>query len=650
MLQPGNILHNRYEVIQLLGKGGFGTVYQARDMRLDNIVAIKETFDSDVDFLRQIEREAKMLARLDHPSLTQVIDSFTQGGGFYFVMRYVEGEDLNDYLARQPSKRVTEQEALRIIHPILAALEYLHNQQPSIVHRDIKPSNIRLTPDGRIFLVDFGLAKIYDDPSQQTTKGAQALTPGFAPLEQYGKGITDPRSDLYALGATLYMMLSGIEEMPDAVERAQQDSLPPLRQLNPLVSEYIATCVEKMIAIKADDRYPNVAAVRQALAQPSNTMQPLSATTPAATQPLPPAKLAAAKRLRNTPLILLIAIIIGGILFYVIGTLLYNYTLSLPVTPRPTSTPQPTATPFPTTPLPPTETPTPLSAIGVSPTLAISTTTLPNGIIAFVSQRDGNPEIYTMHTDGTNTMRLTENEANDEAPVWSPDGNRIAFHHSDGDGKSEIYVMNKDGTQITNLTESIYFLIENQHATWSPDGSHLAFQSRRNGNWDIYTINSDGSNEQRLTDNEAFDRYPAWSPDGSRIAFVSNRDRNKADTYDINEEIYVMNADGSNQVNITNSDVPDRAPAWSPDGRFIAFHTYRRSKAVLAIVQVEDSTVTYLEHFDGEAYTPAWSPDGKYLVFASNRDGNAEIYATSLDGAVTFRLTDNPASDVAPDW
>lgn len=273
-MAPPIILQNRYEIIRSLGKGGFGSVYEARDMRLDKRVAVKEVLEKhqyDDRVIRRFEREAKLLSQLRHSTLPDVTDYFTEHNTAYLVMEYIAGEELNEYLKRQPHQRCTEAEALKIISPILDAVEYLHTRPPPVIHRDIKPHNIRITTDGSVFLVDFGLAKIFDAENAGETTMVATSGP-YSPPEQFS-GKNDMRSDLYSLGATLYRMLAG-EPPLMALERHGGDKLVPLRNLNPGVSGQIEHIITRLLAMNPSKRYQSVAELRHDLAQ-----QPESSTT-----------------------------------------------------------------------------------------------------------------------------------------------------------------------------------------------------------------------------------------------------------------------------------------------------------------------------------------------------------------------------------
>jgi serine/threonine-protein kinase len=229
-LERGALLHKRYRIVEILGQGGMGSVYRAVDENLGTDCAVKENLFTTDEYARQFRLEAVILANLRHPNLPRVTDHFVIGDqGQYLVMDYIEGEDLRQRMERMGN--IAEDEAILLGAALCDALMYLHTRKPPILHRDIKPGNVKITPEGHIFLVDFGLAKVLHG-SQATTTGARAMTPGYSPPEQYGTARTDPRTDVYSLGATLYASLTGI--IPeDGLARAMDNTqLTPLRKRN----------------------------------------------------------------------------------------------------------------------------------------------------------------------------------------------------------------------------------------------------------------------------------------------------------------------------------------------------------------------------------------------------------------------------------
>jgi len=220
---------------------------------------------------------------------------------------------------------------------------------------------------------------------------------------------------------------------------------------------------------------------------------------------------------------------------------------------------------------------------------------------------------------------------------------KIAFY-SYRDGNYDIYVMNADGSNQTRLTSDP--AIDKNPTSWSPDGSMIAFCSERDGNSEIYTMNADGSNQTRLTYDPDDDLDPSsWSPDGTMIAFCSMRDGDS--------EVYIMNADGSNQTNLTNNSASDINPSWNPDGSRIAFNSTRDDYSEIYIMNTDGSNQTRLTNNQTEGtgeYDPVWNSDGGRIAFCSERDGNHEIYVMNADGSNQTNLTNNSADDINPYW
>ena len=222
-LNPGDLLRDRYRITGIIGKGGMGAVYRGEDTSLQTTVAIKENLNPMPQAVKQFKREAVLLASLRHPNLPRVTDHFIEGDLQYLIMDYIPGDDLKTILERQGA--IPESQVLGWCKEICDALTYLHSQHPPVTHRDIKPANIKIMPDGKPVLVDFGIAKA-TEVGGATTTGARSLTPGFAPPEQYGSSPTDSRSDQYSLAATLYNLLTG-HIPPDSLERTLKTKLDP---------------------------------------------------------------------------------------------------------------------------------------------------------------------------------------------------------------------------------------------------------------------------------------------------------------------------------------------------------------------------------------------------------------------------------------
>jgi formylglycine-generating enzyme required for sulfatase activity/predicted Ser/Thr protein kinase len=272
MPSPDTILQNRYRIVRQLGRGGVGVVYEALDMRVNAVVALKETqLAKDDKARREFNREAGLLANLQHSSLPKVMDYFIEGEGEYLVMEFIPGYDLLEMLTRRGAP-FHVQTVLRWADTILSVLEFLHRREPPILHRDIKPANLKLTKEEELYLIDFGLAKgsAGQMPTMMTSRSMQGYTPVYSPLEQIlGQG-TEPRSDLYALGATLYHLLTNTVPADSPTRYAQleegkPDPLLSIQTLNPQVPSAVAAIVHQAMALRRRDRPESASAMRAAL-------------------------------------------------------------------------------------------------------------------------------------------------------------------------------------------------------------------------------------------------------------------------------------------------------------------------------------------------------------------------------------------------
>ena len=286
MPAPDTVLQGRYRIVRQLGRGGMGAVYEAVDERLSRTVALKEMLVEQDDLKRAFEREARLLANLRHPVLPKVIDHFSENDGQFLVMEFIPGSDLGELLSRR-TQPFSPSEVLRWADDLLDALDYLHTHEPPVIHRDIKPANLKLTAQGKIVLLDFGLAKGTAGQMTRTTSGMSVIgyTLNYAALEQIQGERTGPRSDLYSLAATLYQLLTArIPE--DALKRAadsfddKEDPLPIANKINPEVPEGFSAVLMQALSLKPSLRPVSAAEMRASL---SDKAQPVFAHVGAVT-------------------------------------------------------------------------------------------------------------------------------------------------------------------------------------------------------------------------------------------------------------------------------------------------------------------------------------------------------------------------------
>jgi hypothetical protein len=296
-LKPGTVLQGRYRILEdlsaetedldaetsgraaVVGRGGMGAVYRATDERLGTIVALKETFfgERSPTMRQAFEDEARLLARLHHPALPVVHDHFVEGNGQFLVMQFVDGEDLLAQLERRGGQPFSVDDVLAWADQLLDALEYLHEHH--VIHRDIKPQNLKVTPQGKLYLLDFGLAK--DTPPGETASAIAGYgTRHYAPLEQELGAGTDARSDLYSVAATLYHLLTGVpppdaaRDRSEAQRRGQPDPLEPVRRRNPEVPSQAAATLQRALALAPEQRPASATEMRRALRPPPPEREP----------------------------------------------------------------------------------------------------------------------------------------------------------------------------------------------------------------------------------------------------------------------------------------------------------------------------------------------------------------------------------------
>jgi TolB protein len=252
-------------------------------------------------------------------------------------------------------------------------------------------------------------------------------------------------------------------------------------------------------------------------------------------------------------------------------------------------------------------------------------------------------DLFVMNADGSRQRNLTRNPVHDYRPVWSPDGQKLAFGRD-----RDVWVMNADGSDQRRLTPNPQ---GDDHPVWSPDAQQIAFGSFRSFNWDVWVMNADGSGHRNLTRNRAQDSFPTWSPDGRKIAFI--RTRNSSRFHGHPFELWVMNADGSGQRRLTRetwrvpglplawseSEYGMQAPRWSPDGRKLLFVSRRNGNPEVYVVNADGGGQRRLTRNPADDRDPAWSPDGRKIAFISTRDGERAIYVMNANGSQQRNLT-----------
>lgn len=646
-LDAGTILKERYKIIEQLGAGGMGEVYLAEDLTLDNNVAVKANHNLNTNSAAQFIREARLLASLKQPNLPRVIDYFTDGDTQFLVMDYIPGENLHTLVEKKT--KFTIQQVLSWTEQLGNAVTYLHMQNPPIFHRDIKPTNIKLMPNGEVVLVDFGIAKV-GDPSQETLSGAWAFTPGFAPPEQVSGLRTGPQSDQFSLAATIYYVLAGKSPADSARRLMGEEELVPLKTLLPDLPVHISDAIDKALSIKQDNRFTTVADFVAAMRTTSPIPDPASAQKTllgTGTRPVPPTSIPA------TPAIV------------------------PPVGVVPISTPAPRKKPK-----------TflwigvgGLALIGVifiimvasnlfkgtgteTPTTAPN---LPTDTVAVEPTQQPSAEATLQESTVAPTASVTQEPT--EVPVITPigHGGKIVFiSNRTADGYNQVWMMDVGTDQNGNLVASepqqlTFSPGDKTKPSFSPDGNFLLYSGLSTGSSangtpfaaDIWTLDvtTPGAEPVDISQRASDDLYPAWSPDGKYIAFTSMYREDKM------PQLFIMNTQGYNQTRLSPG-LAESYASWTPGANFLV---YVLTTGELNILQMRDRYSVYQDFskFDrtsdegrlGWVKEPNVSLDGSMIVYTQFADKKMNIYSAVFAdrGRTVTKLTDSNA-DSAPFW
>jgi Tol biopolymer transport system component len=559
-----------YRITAKLGEGGMGEVYRAADDRLNRDVAIKllpASVENDPTRLARFRREAQVLASLSHTNIGQIYGLEEQDGRNALVLELIEGETLEEHIARGP---ISPDETMRIGLQIAEALEAAHEK--GIVHRDLKPANVKIAPDDIVKVLDFGLAKALSvDPasgsgvnltasptvtSAQTRDGVILGTAAYMSPEQARGKEVDKRADIWAFGSVLLEMLTAkptfaSETVPDTLVAVLSgepnwDALPDATPPN--LKRLLERCLTRDVRRRLRDIGEARVVLEDAIGGDTGAD---AAVIPGAAAPSPtsPARW--------------VAFAVAGVLLFAAGWML-----------RPSSRATEALAPERS-----------MRRLTFEPGLEQEPTLSPDGnYVAYTTDRTGNLDIEILPLAGGNVNRITDHPADDAQPRWSPDGTRLAFVSarerpngllvSSGYlGASSTFVSSEGGDifLMPALGGPATKLIDDAtYPSWSPDGNAIAFLSTRDGNWRIWRVPVTGGDPQQLTTGEGnrFDYHPAWSPDGRWIAYAALFSGGS-------EGLYVVPSDGGEPILLLDGNTV--SPAWSADGKHIYFSSSRNA-------------------------------------------------------------------------
>ena len=700
-----------YEVTGWLGAGGMGEVHRAHDLKLDRDVAIKVLRGSPApDSVRRLQREAKLLAALNHPHIGQIYGVEDIGEHVALVLELVEGDVLDRTIAAHAGVGIPVDRALAIARQVASALEAAHNK--GIVHRDLKPANIKVTSTGTVKVLDFGIAMApatgaQPEPEAQTRTTEYAVTtvagtvPYMSPEQALGRAV-DARSDIWAFGCLLFEMLAGrhpfqaattLETIAAIVERE-----PVWNVLPQAVPAHVRDLLRRCLAKDPQRRLPSIADARNALEPPISAGPPRR----------------------------LLAITAASLTVSALAYLAYPYFRESPALVLSTSRQVTTH-----------------AAVEDYPTIS------PDGrTIAFESNQGGDWDIWVTATQGGAPVnRTSEHRGVDRYPSWSPDGSQIAFWSDReaggyylmpavggaasraaatgdaGPGKLSPAVWSRDGAElavviyptkgsaviptllVTNIRTRAARMLplpgteeSRLDLAWSPDGTLIAYvdgaqQQSETAQLRLLRV-SDGVTFG-VTDASANARSPLWAPDGRSLYFVWNKAgaadlwRQRVNRDGVPDDAPEQVTTGVEVLHAAFSAAGDRlvlakgrwvANVWrvplglgrpatwqdaeqatfehafiefvdvSPDGQTLAFSSDRAGNQDLWTMDVRTGKTTQITSHQAPEWAPRWSPDGRHLAFYASRTGDREIYVMPVDGGEVRQLTTSAGLDATPDW
>jgi len=660
-----------YRIVRSLGRGGMGEVYAAEDTKLHRTVALKvlPPGTGDPDRLKRFQREAQAVAALNHPNVVTIYSVEEAGGVPFLTMELVDGAPLD---SRVPRRGMELPALLALAVPLADAVGSAHER--GIVHRDLKPTNIMIGRDGRLKVLDFGLAKLKPEPAGAPEASAVTVerftaehsvlgTAAYMSPEQAEGRSVDPRSDIFSLGILLYEMATGKRpftgETPMSVLSAIiKDTPPPPADVNPRVAPSLDRVIRRCLAKDPARRYQSAIDLRNDLEELAHAAPPRGAGRIGARGWMAIAAVAV------TALAVSLWVLFGRGRVDRVQPATFTRLTSMP-------------------------------GREWFPSLS------PDGKwVVFGAETEGNFDIFLQSTtSGAHPVNLTKDSADDDdMPAFSPDGERIAFRSSrEGGG---IFVMGRTGEAVRRVTRSGF------NPAWSPDGLQIAFASGRMDvnpqnseiQSELWVVSAAGGEPRRLHEGDA--NQPSFSPHNKRIAFAR-----RGGSVPRRADIWTIPAAGGTATRVTDDDPTDWNPIWTPDGRSIYFVSDRSGTMNLWRIAVDEETgrplgtpepitipAAFVAHptisADGRqvAYSsvlittniqrlqldpasaapigqPAWvttgarlwsspdpSPDGRFVAFYSRVEPEGHLYVSAADGTGLRQLTSDRAIDRVPHW
>ena len=611
---------SHFRIIEKIGEGGMGVVYRAEDDQLRRPVALKvlppELVGDEERRLRFL-REARAAAAVTHPNIATVHEIGEADGVVFIAMELVEGRTLTEAIGGRP---LPVKEALRIGIEVAEGLAKAHAAH--VIHRDLKPDNIIVAPDGRVKILDFGLAKLLDERDEpgsalsrlhtisgdMTREGRILGTASYMSPEQARGEVVDVRTDIFSFGVTLYQMATGRvpfrgRTVTDTLSAIIRDPAPPVIEANPAVPEDLDRIIQQCMEKDPAERYQHADQLVVDLRRLKKRIE----TGTIQARGSGPVQVSATRKRTGTRVIGVVAAVVA----LGLGTAAW-----LALRGRPAAE----------------------SGLPTAPRLTFTRITLDSGeelspslsadgkSVVYASRASGNWDIYLQRIGGARAINLTADSPSDDTkPAFSPDGEWIAFR-SEREGGG-IFVMGATGESVRRITDV------GHDPAWSPEGRAIVWSTERfaspnyrAGIGQLWVVDLGSEARRRLSEGDAV--QPAWSPNGHRIAYWTNLDGQR--------DLWTIPAGGGDPVPVTNDPPTDWSPAWSSDGRYLYFSSDRGGSMNLWRVPIDEASgrtlgppepVTAPASFAGNLSV---ARDGKRIVYEA-RAGTTSLQRASFD-------------------